>query len=78
MGAEWTIEAELLASLIEVTDAVSWRTVMPHAGKSWKPPKHLEVTRPGGPRKRAKSQPPPGTDTKTLIPVRYVGPEGGE
>lgn len=45
-AAEWGVSDYLLATLIEVTDAVSWRPVMPHAKKGWKPPKPIEVPRP--------------------------------
>ena len=46
-GAEWSLVVEMLASLIEVVDATSWRSVMPHVGKNWKPPKPLKIPRPG-------------------------------
>lgn len=70
----------MLASLIEVVDATSWRAVMPHAGKNWKPPKPLRVPRPGDEHHRRK----PGISMskfRQLVGaknVTYVAPKGGE
>lgn len=44
--AEATLTNELLFALIEVVDGVSWRAVMPHAKRGWKPPKPMTVPRP--------------------------------
>jgi len=53
-SADWGNVEELLASLIEVIDATSWRAVMPHAKANWKPPKPLSIPRPGAPKPDAK------------------------
>lgn len=40
----------MLAVLAEVIDITSWRAVMPHAKKGWKPPKGLHIRRPWEPK----------------------------
>jgi hypothetical protein len=42
----WGVSEHLLASLIEVVDAVSWRPVLPHVKRGWKQPKAVQVPRP--------------------------------
>lgn len=79
-AAEWSLVVEMLASLIEVVDATSWRAVMPHTSKSWRPPKPLKVPRPSDPNtRRAKGL--PMAKFRQLVGannVTYVPPKGGE
>lgn len=46
-AADWGVAEHLMAALIEVVDATSWRPVLPHAKKGWTPPKGIQVPRPG-------------------------------
>lgn len=70
----------MLASLIEVVDATSWRAVMPHANKNWRPPKPLKIPRPGQEQRRRQ----PGISMakfRQLVGaknVTYVPSKGGE
>lgn len=69
-GAEWGLTQELLAGLIEVVDAGSWRAVSPYMKKNAKP-KLLHVPRP--------HEESPRTERRQATPedlVELLGPPG--
>ena len=78
--AEWSTTDHLLAGLIEVLDQTSWRAVMPHAKKGWKPPPPLKVPRPGDPEPAPRERGLSMAAFRRLLGknVEVVPPEGGE
>jgi hypothetical protein len=53
-AADWSRSDHLLAALIELVDVSSWRAVAPHVKKGWRPPKPVQVPRPGSTQRRTK------------------------
>jgi hypothetical protein len=56
ISAEWDLTVEMLATLIETIDGTSWRSVMPHAKKTWRPPKAARIRRPWDPPEEEKKK----------------------
>lgn len=63
----WTVTDHLIASLIEVTDAAAWRSLLPHLKKGFKP-QPITVPRPGQhTQRRSKKRKATSADLKEIF-----------
>lgn len=76
--AEWSTTDHLLAGLIEVLDQTSWRSVLPHVKRGWKPPPALKIPRPGEPEPKRERGLSMAAFRRLLGNNVEVVPEGGE
>lgn len=77
--AEWSTTDHLIAGLIEVVDQTSWRAVMPHTKKNWKPPAPIKVPRPGEAQEQRRSNGMSRTAFRRLLGKNIeVIPKGGD